>query len=244
MTIAERRALSPSFSHAITVGILDDQRVLTDALAVILGRSPSVRVVFKAYDCAGLRAALNETCPQVLLLDDSLPDGDGINMVVEINAAWPKTAVLVLTSMSNDPALMRALDAGVAGFVPNHGSLDVLLASIRQAAAGEMVVPDWLLRRLLGHFRGGRPLALKPGTGPVLTPLEREILGMLVEGLSGSQIAAALTIAPHTLRTHFGSLMNKLGVHSRLQAAAFAIKHGLVSTESHSDLHQMTSTTR
>ena len=229
MTLAERSALSPSFSFTVTVGILDDHQMLTDALAAILARSPSIRVVFKAYDCAGLRAALKGACPQVLLLDDSLPDGDGINLVAEIIEAWPKTAVLVLTSMSNDPALMRALDAGVAGFVPNHGSLDVLLASIRQAAAGEMVAPNWLLRRLLGHSRGGLPLVIKPDTVPQFTPLEREILDLLVEGRSSAEMVAALTMPPHTLRSHIGSLMSKLGVHSRLQAATFAIKHGLVS---------------
>ncbi len=229
MTIAERRALTPSFSFTVSVGILDDHQRHTDALAAILAKSPSIWVVFKAYDCAGLRAALKGACPQVLVLGDSFPDGDGISLVAEINAAWPKTAVLVLTAMSNDTALMRALDAGVAGFVPNHGSLDVLLATIRQAAAGEMVAPKWLLKRLLAHAQPGQPLAARPGPAPQLAPLELQILGLLVEGLSGSEMAAALTMTPHTLRTQIANLTNKLGVHSRLQAAAFAIKHGLVT---------------
>ncbi len=216
-------------STTITVGMLDDHQMLTDALAAMLGSSRSISVVFKAYDCAGLRATLKEAGPQVLLLDVSLPDGDGIKLVPEIYAAWPETSVLVLTSMSNEATLLRALDAGVAGFVPKHGSLEVLLSSIRQAAAGEMVVPKSLLTGLLGRSGGARPVVIKPRTAPLLTSREREILAMLVEGLSGPEMAEALTIALPTVRTHIGNLMNKMGVHSRLQAATYAIKHGLVS---------------
>jgi DNA-binding NarL/FixJ family response regulator len=227
-------------STTITVGMLDDHEMLADALAAMLGSSPNISVVFKAYDCAGLRARLKETCPQVLLVDVSLPDGDGIDMVPEINEACPDTAVLILTSQSNESTLMRALDAGVAGFVAKQQALEALLANIRQAAAGEMVVPKSLLRGLLGRSHSGRRVFIKPETAPLLTPREREILAMLVEGLSGPEIAAALTIALPTVRTHIGNLMNKLGVHSRLQAATYAIKHGLVRAEPHDNLRQMT----
>jgi two-component system nitrate/nitrite response regulator NarL len=217
-----------ALSGAITVGLVDDHQMLTDVLAAMLANSPSISVAFKVYDCAGLRAALKQTCPRVLLLDVSLPDGDGIDMVPEIYQVCPKTAVLVLTSQSDETTLMRALDAGVAGFIPKQRPLDALLMNIRQAAAGEMVVPKSLLRGLLGRSRSGGRVVIKPETAPLLTPREREILAMLVEGLSGPEIAAALTIALPTVRTHIGNLMLKLGVHSRLQAATYAIKHGLV----------------
>jgi DNA-binding NarL/FixJ family response regulator len=219
-----------ALSSTITVGLVDDHQMLTDVLAAMLASSPSMSVVFKVYDCAGLRKAIKESCPRVLLLDVSLPDGDGLDMVPEIYAACPKTAVLVLTSLYDEATVMRALDAGVAGYIPKQRPLDELLASIRQAAAGEMVVPKSLLRGLLGRAVGrGQRVFIKPETAPLLTPREREILAMLVEGRSGPEIAAALTIALPTVRTHIGNLMTKLGVHSRLQAAAFAIKHGLVS---------------
>ena len=120
-------------------------------------------------------------------------------------------------------------ESRVAGFIAKQQSLDALLTSIRQAAAGEMVVPKSLLRGLLGRSKSGQRVYIKPETAPLLTPREREILAMLVEGLSGPEIAAALTIALPTVRTHIGNLMLKLGVHSRLQAATYAIKHGLVS---------------
>src|SRR6266542_5162741 len=106
-----------ALTGTITVGMVDDHQMLADVLAASLANSPSISVAFKAYDCAGLRAKLKETCPRVLLLDVSLPDGDGIDMLPEIYEACPKTAVLVLTSQSDERTLMRALDAGVAGFV-------------------------------------------------------------------------------------------------------------------------------
>ena len=135
---------------------------------------------------------------------------------------------------------MRALDAGVAGFMAKQQSLEALLASIRQAAAGEIVVPKSLLRGLLSRAGGSQPVVIKPHTAPLLTPREREILALLVEGLSGTEMAAALTIALPTVRTHIGNLMNKLGVHSRLQAATYALKHGLVSNKTNNNLRQMT----
>src|SRR5205809_987532 len=101
-------------TSTITVGMLDDHEMLADVLAASLAKSPSISVAFKVYDCAGLRTALKQTCPRVLLLDVSLPDGDGIDMVPEIYRLCPSTAVLVLTSMSSEATLLRALDAGVA----------------------------------------------------------------------------------------------------------------------------------
>jgi two-component system nitrate/nitrite response regulator NarL len=218
-----------ALTSTITVGLVDDHQMLTDVLAATLASAPSISVVFKAYDCAGLRKALKDGCPRVLLLDVSLPDGDGLDMVAEIYDACPKTAVLVLTSMSDEATLMRALEAGVTGFVPKQRPLDELLASIRQAAAGEMVVPKNLLKALLRRtVSSGRRAVIKPETAPLLTARERQVLALIVEGMSGPEIAAALTIALPTVRTHVANLMAKLGVHSRLHAATFAIKHGLV----------------
>jgi two-component system nitrate/nitrite response regulator NarL len=147
---------------------------------------------------------------------------------------------MVLTSMSSEATFNRALDAGVAGFIPKHLALDALLVSIRQAAAGEMVAPNSLLKGLLGRSGSGWPVVIKLNTAPLLSPLEREILAMLVEGLSGPEMAEALLIALPALRSDIGSLLNKLGVHSRLQAAAYAIKHGLVIADPHSGLRQLT----
>jgi DNA-binding NarL/FixJ family response regulator len=219
-----------SLSSTLTIGLVDDHQVLADAVALMLDSSAGIRVVFKAYDCAQLRAAIGQVCPRVLLLDVSLPDGNGLDMVREVHAACPNTAVLVLTSLDDHATLLAALDVGVAGFVSKQQPLVELVKSIRQAAAGEMVVPKSLLRGLLGlPAKGSTRVTIRPETAPLLTPREREILSLLVEGQSGADIAAALTIAAPTVRTHIGNLMLKLGVHSRLQAAAYAIKHGLVS---------------
>jgi two-component system, NarL family, nitrate/nitrite response regulator NarL len=215
----------------ITVGLTDDHLILTDALTAMLGAAPDLEVLFAAGDCAGLRAALLDECPDVLLLDVGLPDGDGIDMLPEIHALCPHASVLVLTSLGDEDTLMRALDGGVSGFLPKRQSLADLQDSIRQAAAGEMVVPGSLLRGLLNRRRR-RHGRVTPGTAPLLTARERQILELLVQGKTGPEIAGALTISPATVRTHIGNLMSKMNVHSRLQAVAYALSHGMVERPS------------
>jgi DNA-binding NarL/FixJ family response regulator len=217
----------PSVSEAtISIGLADDHQILTDALTSMLGSVEDLRVLFAARDCATLRRVLQSHCPQVLLLDVDLPDGDGINMLPEILTACPGTAVLVLTSLHDEATLMRALNSGVAGFLPKRRPLAELITSIRQAAAGEIVVPGSVLRGLLG--RDGRLARVTPKTAPLLTVRERQILELLVQGKTGPQIARALTVSPATVRTHIGNLLSKMGVHSRLQAVAYALSRGMV----------------
>ncbi len=215
-------------SKTISILIVDDHVILTDALAMILRSQPDLRVAGVADTCAAARDLLAQGCPDVLLLDVALPDGDGLGLVPEFNQSCPNTSILVLTSLSDDATLMRATEIGVNGFISKDQSLSELIAAIRQAAEGEIVMPTSLLLGVLGRIqpgRGGRPTP--PGRDP-LTPREREILTCLAKGMSVPQLAAALSIAPMTVRTHIRNLMERLGVHSRLEAVSYALSRGLI----------------
>jgi len=214
-------------SKLISIVIVDDHQVLTDALAAILGSQTDLQVVGVAATCAAARALLSRTCPEVLLLDISLPDGDGLSLASEFNQMCPNVHILVLTSLSEEKTLMRAMDTGVNGFVSKSQPLSEMITAIRQAAEGEIVMPTSLLLGLLGRTARTRARPVTPTREP-LTPREREILTRLARGRSGADIAAALNISPLTVRTHIRNLMDRLGVHSRLEAVTYALSRGLI----------------
>ena len=220
----------PAQSNTIAVMLVDDHQVLTDALATILRSEPDLRVTGVAGTCAATRELLSRACPDVLLLDVSLPDGDGLSLVPEANRMCPHTHILVLTSLSDEGTLMRAIETGVNGFVAKNRPLSEVITAIREAAEGEIVMPASLLLGVLA--RTSRPRAGSPtqaGREP-LTAREREILVYLARGKSGPDIAVGLNIAPLTVRTHIRNLMEKLGVHSRLEAVSYALRHGLIES--------------
>jgi DNA-binding NarL/FixJ family response regulator len=136
----------------------------------------------------------------------------------------PEVRVVMLTASHDDVVLAAALEAGCAGFVTKSESLDTVLAAVRGAAAGEAVITPALLARLLPRL-GARTR----GRNPDLTPREREVLVLIARGGTNQQIANELSLSRDTVRNHVAQILSKLGVHSKLQAAAVAVQRGLVS---------------
>jgi DNA-binding NarL/FixJ family response regulator len=214
--------------QSITVGIVDDHQVFTEALALVLGHEPDFQVVGLAGGCAAARGLIAHSCPDVLLLDVSLPDGDGLGLVPEIKALCPTTHILVLTALSDEKTLMRAIDTGVSGFVGKNRPVSEVLAAIRQAAEGEIVMPASLLVGLLARVRQPERSRGVTHSPEPLTTREQEILLCLAQGMSSNGIASQLNISPMTVRTHIRNLNGKLGVHSRLEAVTYALHQGLI----------------
>lgn len=213
----------------VTVGIIEDHQVLIDALVMLL----RVETDFQFAGSAGTFSAgaelIRRTCPDVLLLDVGLPDGDGLDLIPQVKLASPKTQIVVLTCLNDEMTLMRAIDRGVNGFVSKSSSLTELLTAVRKAADGEIVMPTSLLLGLLTRIPRDKAVNYKEDqVWETLTLREREILNRLARGKSGSSIASELNIAPMTVRTHVRNIMAKLGVHSRLEAVAFGLRNGLI----------------
>jgi len=215
----------------VRVAIVDDHQVLVEALKSVIQAEVDLQVVGEANTCADCLNLVQRQRPAVLLLDVNLPDGDGLSLVPRINQASPETAILILTSFSDEATLLRAIDMGVSGFVSKNRHLSEALGAIRQVAAGEIAIPTSLLLGLLGRKpkARGRDLDLSEPYDP-LTGREREILACLAQGKSGPEIAAQLNIAPLTVRTHIRNILEKLGAHSRLEAVTFALRHGLIDS--------------
>jgi DNA-binding NarL/FixJ family response regulator len=169
------------------------------------------------------RSLMVTACPDVVLLDHRLPDGDGVGAIRELLALCPGAAVVVLTASAGDAVLIEAIEAGAAGFLSKTRSLAEVTSTVRAAATGEAVISPELLARLLPRLhRGGR------GGADELTEREREVLTLLAEGLSNAGIAERLTVSVHTVRNHVANLSAKLGAHSKLEALSIAIRQGLL----------------
>lgn len=212
----------------IKVGIVDDHRVFAEALSLVVGQEADLQVIGQADSCAAARDLVTHDCPDVILLDVALPDGDGLALVPLLNARCAQAHILVLTAFSDEKTLSRAIDTGVSGFVGKNRSTSEVLTAIRQAAEGEIVMPTSLLMGLLAHIRRpDQPRNMTQRIEP-LTDREQEILVCLTQGMSSAAIADQMKISPMTVRTHARNLMGKLGVHSRLEAVAYALHQGLI----------------
>ncbi len=217
----------------ITVAMLEDHQILVDSLSLMLRYESDFEFLGSASTISNGQRLIRETTPDVLLLDVGLPDGNGLDLIPEVNRISPETNIIVLTSLSDEATLMRVIDSGISGFVSKNSQLSDLLETIRKAADGEIVMPTSLLVGLLMRLPRDKAAAYQEEKGwERLTVREQEVLELLASGKSGNEIAEELHIAPLTVRTHIRNLMSKMGVHSRLEAVAFGMKNGLIDPPS------------
>jgi DNA-binding NarL/FixJ family response regulator len=213
----------------ITVAIIEDHQILVDSLGLMLRYEQDMEFLGAASSLSDGQILVENCSPDVLLLDVGLPDGNGLDMIPQVNTASPDTHIIVLTSLSDEATLMRVVDSGISGFVSKDSQLSDLLETIRKAADGEIVMPTSLLMGLLMRLPRDKAAAYKDERGwERLTIREQEILELLAKGKSGNEIAEELHIAPLTVRTHIRNMMSKMGVHSRLEAVAFGLKNGII----------------
>ena len=209
----------------ITVAIVDDNRLVREALAAMLGRLPDVQIVAAASANAEV---LGREAPDVLLLDAGLGDEDSLNVAAAIAKRRSGTKVVIMDLMPTNEDIVQFVNAGVAGFVLKDATFDEFVATIRAVAAGDKVLPPRMTETLfsqiaLGGDARGRERVLEDVR---MTRREREVIELIGEGLSNKEIAQRLNIAAHTVKSHVRNVMEKLALHTRLQIAAFARRDG------------------
>jgi DNA-binding NarL/FixJ family response regulator len=207
----------------VRVLIVDDHEVLAASLALVLDDQPDLTTVGVCGTLAKARALIVSTTPDVVLLDHRLPDGDGVAAIAELRRLRPRAGIVVLTASAADHVLVAAIEAGAAGFVSKTRGLAEVTSAVRAAAAGEAVISPEMLARLLPRLQRGQQSGRTE-----LTEREREVLGLLAEGLSNAAIADKLTVSVHTVRNHIANLSAKLGAHSKLEALSIAVRDGLL----------------
>ncbi len=207
----------------VRVLVVDDHRMFATSLALALDQERGLSVLGTASTLAEARRWVATDPPDVLLIDHRLPDGLGVAALPELKRLAPAMRVVLMSASVDDTALVHAIESGAAGFLSKSASVEELVQAIRAAAAGEVLVSPALLARLLPRLSRDRL-----GVGTELTPREVEVLEVLSGGLSNSDIAAELGISVNTVRNHVQNVLVKLGAHSKLEAAAIAVRAGLV----------------
>ena len=204
----------------IRIVIADDHAVVRAGLAQLLGTFADVELVGAAADGEEAVALGAERRPDVVLMDLEMPVLDGIAATARIRAAQPTVAVVVLTSFSDRERILRALDAGAAGYLLKDAEPDELGKAIRAAARGEAPLDPKAARALLSSRAAA-------GTAAPLSEREREVLAMVAEGLPNKVIAQRLSISEKTVKAHLTSVFRQIGVTDRTQAALWAQRNGI-----------------
>ncbi|MER6988444.1 response regulator transcription factor [Saccharopolyspora hirsuta] len=212
----------------ISVVLADDQELVRSGFAMILDAQPDITVVAEAGDGAAAVEAVRAHRPDVALLDIQMPGLDGIAATRAI-CADTGTKVVILTTFDRDDYVYSALHAGASGFLLKDVRRDDLVHAVRVARAGESLLAPIVTRRLIDDVvrRGVHPPAPPAGLGE-LTAREREVLVLLGRGLPNPEIAAALVVSEHTVKTHVSNVLSKLGLRDRVQAVICAYESGLI----------------
>ena len=206
----------------ITVAVVDDHGVVRDGLAGVIAAQPDMEVVATAADGGEAVEVCRSTSPDVVLMDLEMPVKDGIEATREILAHAPTTAVLVLTSFSDRRRIMGALDAGAVGYLLKDASAEDVVRGIRSAAEGGSPLDPRAARSLLEAKSAPDPLA-------GVSPREREVFGLLLDGMPNKLIARRLGISEKTVKSHLTSIFREIGVTDRVQAILWAERQGLRS---------------
>ncbi|MBB5957060.1 DNA-binding NarL/FixJ family response regulator [Saccharothrix tamanrassetensis] len=213
---------------SIRVVVADDQELVRAGFAMILEAQHDIAVVAEAADGLEAVAAVLEHRPDVLLLDIRMPRMDGIE-AVRIVCAQTETRVVMLTTFDQDDYVFEALSAGASGFLLKDVRRDDLAHAVRVAAAGEALLAPSVTRRLIDDVV--RRKAVRPAPTAdldVLTAREREALVLLGRGLSNAEIAVEMAVSAHTVKTYVSSVLSKLHLRDRAQAAITAYERGLI----------------
>ncbi len=213
----------------IRVVLVDDQSLVRGGFRLILESEADIVVVGEAND--GLEAvtlALDER-PDVVLMDVRMPELDGLEATRRILAGpAAATRVVMLTTFDLDEYVFEAIRAGATGFLLKTAPPDQLVAAVRSAVAGDMLLAPSITRRLVEEFARRPPRAGRPPVLDRLTAREAVVLELLARGLSNAEIAAELVVEPSTVKSHVASVLQKLDLRDRVQAVVLAYESGLI----------------
>jgi DNA-binding NarL/FixJ family response regulator len=207
----------------ITIVVVEDHTLVREGTAELLERAPGLRVVGQAGSAEDAMGLLARTGPDVLVADVELPGMNGIDLARQVARAHPAVRVLILSAYDDYAYVIGALEAGVAGYLLKTASARELRDAVRTAASGALVLDRAISRRLTSRWRGGAS-----HEAASLTDREADVLRLVAKGLSNRQIAGVLGLGVRTVESHVSSVLGKLGLASRTEAALYAVSHRMV----------------
>jgi two-component system, NarL family, nitrate/nitrite response regulator NarL len=221
MTLQVEAPTRPAATE-ITVAIIEENRLVRDGLATLLNQVPNLRVIVAgSSDDLALPDGVE---PAVVLLDLGLLNHDSLDVAERLRRDLPRAKVVIMDLLPAHEDIMEFVHVGVSGFIMKDATLEDLVQAIRNVVSGEHVLPPEMTSSLFSQIAheaiaSGRSEALE---SVIMTPRERQVIGLISDGLSNKKIAARLEISAHTVKSHVRNIMEKLALHTRLQIAAYA----------------------
>lgn len=213
-------------TNPITVLLVDDHEVVRQGLRAYLDALPDFAVVAEAESGEAAVRLASEHIPDVMLMDLVMPGMDGVEATRQVKTASPRTQIVVLTSYHEDEHIFPALRAGAISYILKDVKMDELADAVRQAARGEATLHPRVAARVIQEIHGAKHEELNPFTE--LTNREIEVLKLIANGLTNSEIAERLVISGNTVKGHVSNILSKLHLADRTQAAVYAWRQGIV----------------
>ncbi len=206
--------------------IADDHAIVRAGLRALIKAEPGLDLVGEAAGGYEAIELVEQTHPEVVVLDLSMPDLDGISVTRSIKPNFPNLHILILTLHEDEALLKEAIKAGAEGYILKRAAESELVSAIRTILRGNLYVDPSMVKVLLGEPI--KTIAEQPPPVEALTPREKEILKMIVEGYTNRQIGEQLSISIRTVEGHRANISEKLGLHSRVEFVRYAREHGLI----------------
>ena len=210
----------------IKVLIADDHAIVRTGLRALLKSEPTLELVGEATGGFEAIELVGKTHPDILILDLSMPDLDGIAVTKQIKPLYPDLRILILTVHEDEALLREAIKAGTSGYILKRAAEAELIAAIRIIMRGDLYVEPSMVRALLSDSL--KPITQQRELAEPLTPREKEVLQLIVQGYTNRQIGKELNISMRTVEGHRSNLVEKLGLHSRVELVRYARQHGLI----------------
>ncbi len=213
-------------SDRIRVLIADDHTIVRSGVRLLLAAEDDIEVIGEALDGYEALALAEKLQPDVVLMDITMPNMDGLEATRQIKSRFPDIQVLVLTMHRSDAYFFEMLKAGASGYILKGAKTNELVDALRVVSLGEVFLYPTMAQKLVQGY-----LNLVEGeseSGHSMSPREREILGLLAEGYSNKEIAEKLVVSPSTVHSHRSNLMNKLGLSNRRELIQYARQRGLI----------------
>ena len=209
-----------------TVVLADDQRVVREGLATLLGLIPGIDVVGTAADGEEAIALVTSLTPDVVLMDLRMPRCDGVEATRRLRELGSRTRVVVLTTFADDRSVVDALRAGARGFLTKDAGAADIERAIAAVVRGGAAIDPAVQHHVVAAVAGAPVEAARPELPDGLTAREAEVLSLIAEGLSNAEIASRLVVSEATVKSHINHLFTKTGVRDRAQAVTYAYRHG------------------
>lgn len=220
--------MSYEFSQPVRILLADDHAILRTGLRLMLSNIPNLEVVAEATNGREALAKAEEVKPDLVVMDITMPEMNGIEATTELKRRWPKTKVLFLTMHENEELLFRTVQAGGSGYVLKKSADNELVEAIYQVMRGETFLRPDLAKQLVQDYLTRVNTGEESESYEELTEREREVLQLLAMGMTNQQVAEKLVLSVRTVETHRARIMDKLGIKGRAALVAYAKRRGLV----------------